>query len=271
MIDDIEDELIKGTSTRLQGLNKVIYDTIIDYFIDNLSIGDDTIKYTSGNIGIVEKLSTQVPKIESSLQKIAKYILNGINRIINATGSMYLKTDGKAKGYMPSITETLMKHAATNLNANFKPDPIFAAIKEQSLRLMSRPEGIGLKDLRETLYKNVIDGNVSEKYFARWTGDIYSQYQRVAANQVRKKIGLKHARYAGGLIETSRPFCIERNGNTYTEEEIESWADEDFQGKPDTYDPIIDLGGYNCRHRLDWISEELFDELNTEGDGDDIS
>jgi len=266
MIDEELDDIIQGTTSRLKALNKSIYETIINYFVDNFSIGDDTIKYTQSNIGVVEKLSIEIKKLETPLSNLGKYILRGINRMIGVTTTQMSKGNPGANAAGKSAVEILMDHAKKNIGSNLKVDPMFNEIKERSLRLLSRPEGIGLKDLRRSLEDAIINKGVSEKYFARWTGDIYSQYQRASANIIRKELGLKHARYAGGLIETSRPFCEERNGNVYDEEEIESWADEDFAGKSDPYDPIIDCGGYNCRHRLDWISEELFDELKSEED-----
>lgn len=59
--------------------------------------------------------------------------------------------------------------------------------------------------------------------------------------------------YAGGLIPTSRKFCEERNGNYYHYREVESWANEEWQGKAEntnTSNIYELLGGYNCNHSL---------------------
>lgn len=57
--------------------------------------------------------------------------------------------------------------------------------------------------------------------------------------------------YVGGIIETSRDFCRERDGKIFTIQEINSWDNE--QGLPAN----IYLGGYNCRHHLSPISREI--------------
>lgn len=59
--------------------------------------------------------------------------------------------------------------------------------------------------------------------------------------------------YAGGVLPTSRDFCLERVGKYYHYKEIESWADEQWQGKPENLNKdniYVLLGGYNCQHTL---------------------
>jgi hypothetical protein len=86
--------------------------------------------------------------------------------------------------------------------------------------------------------------------------------QRVGANRIRVDLGLKYAVYQGGLIKTSRDFCEDRNNKCFSEKEIMSWENLNWEGKPQIgYNALIDCGGYNCRHRLDWISEEYAKRL----------
>ena len=76
---------------------------------------------------------------------------------------------------------------------------------------------------------------------------------RERINDVAVDLGLTWYRYIGGVIRTSRDFCIERDGGYYHQEEIEEWADEDWDGKIDGTDAetiFSYCGGYNCRHDL---------------------
>jgi hypothetical protein len=123
---------------------------------------------------------------------------------------------------------------------------------------MSTFEGVNLKDIRKSVQIQVKDKGIVTKYYSRWITDIYSQYQRVGADEIRKDIGLKFAIYQGGLINNSRHFCEERNGNVYHIDEILAWSKLDWKGKQEVgYNPVFDCGGYNCRHRLDWVSDQL--------------
>src|SRR5690625_7002692 len=96
------------------------------------------------------------------------------------------------------------------------------------------------------------------------------QIDRETNNHMSTDLGLDYANYQGGDIQTTRPFCEERNNIFFTREEISRFgtsADQfggytnksqgHFQGKTSIYDPFEDLGGYNCRHFYSWISKDL--------------
>lgn len=69
-----------------------------------------------------------------------------------------------------------------------------------------------------------------------------------------ERAGIERFEYAGGSIETSRPFCMDLDGETMTKDEIyELWDSSDWAGK-EPGDPFIVRGGYNCRHF--WIPVE---------------
>ncbi len=69
-------------------------------------------------------------------------------------------------------------------------------------------------------------------------------------------LNLKYFIYEGGLIQTSRPFCVARAGKIFTVEQLKSW--DNGQKLP----VIPYLGGWNCRHHINWISDELAQELS---------
>jgi hypothetical protein len=69
-----------------------------------------------------------------------------------------------------------------------------------------------------------------------------------------ERAGIERFEYAGGSIETSRPFCMDLDGETMTKDEIyELWDSSDWAGK-EPGDPFVVRGGYNCRHF--WIPVE---------------
>jgi uncharacterized protein with gpF-like domain len=59
--------------------------------------------------------------------------------------------------------------------------------------------------------------------------------------------------YVGGLIDTSRDFCVQHDGAIYTEEEIRDIWNDTWAGKAPG-DPFVVRGGYNCRHT--WVAVE---------------
>ncbi len=77
------------------------------------------------------------------------------------------------------------------------------------------------------------------------------------AAQVNESVGVEWYRYAGSEIDTTREFCAERHGQYFHKKEIESWADENWDGKiAETNSKTIfsNAGGWNCRHSIIAVS-----------------
>jgi hypothetical protein len=257
-MDELIDSLIKGTDKRLAHIEKMLYNILVQHLQDELDLSGNRVKYTKKNISVIERLDKLSGRFGTAFDLLLDYIIKGIGQVVGLTSKELQKFDTRSIIYGNDVLEEIRKHSATSINQNVNLKPIYADLKSSILSLISKPEGISLREVRELLANKIVDKKIARRYYSRWTYDIYSQYQRVAANKVRQKIGLKYAIYQGGLIETSRSFCNSRNGKVFSEKEIASWSSLEWQGKPETgYDPITDLGGYNCRHRLDWISDEL--------------
>lgn len=114
------------------------------------------------------------------------------------------------------------------------------------------------------------EGGLFKKMFNEVMPDPYVKLDRFIGGKYASDLNLTYAIYQGGLIKTSRPFCIERNNRVFSRDEIMKfgtpydkyggYSDKsrgEFQGKTEPYDPLTDLGGFNCRHQFDWISNEL--------------
>lgn len=124
-----------------------------------------------------------------------------------------------------------------------------------------------------------------EGQFKRFAHDIYMQYDRAYSFSLATKLKLKYFIYQGGRIETSRDFCVAHDGKVWSADEAEkfrTWTpadgeypagykvkQKDVNAVPsylnyEGYNPLIDLGGYNCRHFLSWISDDLAEKLRPE-------
>ncbi len=255
-IDEILERFYKLTDNRLSGIESYFYKIIYNYFVDNLETKQNVIKLTNKNIDTVTKLNSIDEKMKEPLSGFGEFILKSIISLINFTGLSMEKYDARAISASQSVQKKVVDHLEKNIQFNNNLEAVYGEIKQDAISLMSKYEGISLSELREYLRDKITDKRIVTKYYNRWTGDIYSQYQRAAANEIRKDLGMKYAMYQGGLIETSRQFCKERNNKLFSEEEILSWQFLNWDGKPSTgYNPLYDCGGYNCRHRLDWVSE----------------
>ena len=260
-IDDLIDELIDNTKKSVKLIEKRIYETVLEHFNDGLVITNNKVKI-GGNEKVLESLWKVISKkLERDLAGFGKYILAGISNIFDLGVDEAKVFDPRAEEISPDIKDALMDSAKKAITAQTDLSLVYTQIKAKAVGLMSKYDGVSLRELREALEKQIVKDGAVSKYWDRWTQDIYAQYQRAGANNLRKELGLKHCLYEGGLIESSRPFCEEKNGNVFTEDEVKAWAKEEWDGKNAGYVPETDCGGYNCRHRLRWISAELAKQL----------
>jgi hypothetical protein len=126
--------------------------------------------------------------------------------------------------------------------------------------------GMNITDLRNDL-KQVIVGTEDtaggfEKYYKQFAYDTFQEYDRAYAKTMADEFGMDYAVYSGGLIKDSRDFCREHNNKVYSRDEIAefgNWIDPKTGDVPSYisefpgYDPFTHLGGFNCRHSLNWI------------------
>jgi len=135
-----------------------------------------------------------------------------------------------------------------------------------------------VKALREMITGSPDKTGIMERQFQRFAYDIYQQYDRSYNLMLGNELGFKYFIYQGGLIEDSRDFCVAHNNKVWSIEESELWGEwtpsqgeypvgyevkaKDIYSVPSYlgyagYDPLIDCGGYNCRHTLGWISDDI--------------
>ena len=180
---------------------------------------------------------------DKSLDAISKKVINKMNKRlgINSNGV-------SGNGYLGDI------FAMEEVIAKVRKEAMKAVVSNQSRQDIERTLSLIMKGGKTP------DGKEREgvmyNYMRTNVFDTFAQYDRSVSLEYADELKLNYAVYQGGLIKTSRPFCKERNGKVFTREEIAKWVDLDFQGKPSNYDPFRDLGGYNCRHILRWISDQ---------------
>lgn len=132
----------------------------------------------------------------------------------------------------------------------------------------AQASGVGLNGYRDGLNALILGsgpgsgnalGVVQELY--RAAGEDFAQSDRMLHALSAKELGLHAYIYSGGLIDSSRPFCVARNGKVFLDWEIEAFgtkadkypgytnkAEGLFSGKSEPYSPMVNAGGWNCRH-----------------------
>lgn len=103
-----------------------------------------------------------------------------------------------------------------------------------------------------------------QKYYQEHLWNELAQVERIENNFYAKELKLDWFVYEGGLIETSRDFCIKRNGKLFNRKDAKTWRFDPTLPQPETadaYQPLVELGRFNCRHSLRWITDETAKEM----------
>lgn len=110
--------------------------------------------------------------------------------------------------------------------------------------------------------RNIILGSdqvngAMQRYFRTYVYDTFSGVHASYDNYVAKEAGLNSFIYAGTIIADSRPFCVQHCNKVYSRRIIRRWEKQTWKGKNKEVPFVISRGGYNCRHQLNWITDEM--------------
>lgn len=181
---------------------------------------------------------------EAQLLPIKKRVMSNVTEWLGIDGD---KKTAKVNGYLDTIIK----------NSDFK-----TKIKDMSLKAVYGQQGWfdtrnNFQQWLQPLPSKGTNDDVGrmKQYYRNYTFDLYSQIDRGTALTYANDLGFEFAVYEGGLIKTSRKFCKEHNGKVFHKTEIQEFKLE--EAIPPNYNPFVDLGGYGCRHHLNWIPTSL--------------
>jgi hypothetical protein len=256
-----------GLLDKANALQRRLNAYILNYFLPTLEVNDNnTIKNTNANLKKANKAG--------GLKRFIKNVVNVA--MYDYYDQQFKKLTTKTVDYFGPFkpTEAAQKRILNRgetitegfLNDLFDNNQITTAI-QQTIKngINSNQNKTELKSVL-TLQIKGKEGKFGllENYHYRNGTDELQAYTRTLDEQFSKEAKLNYAIYAGGEIKTTREFCDQRNGKVFNRETILSWnhTPANWSGRKENNNILIDLGGYNCRHNLDWISYELAKRIN---------
>lgn len=133
--------------------------------------------------------------------------------------------------------------------------------------------------------KVIVQTGATEKQYQRYVFDLFQQFDRAYNLALADEYNMQYFIYQGGLISDSRDFCVCHNNKVWSRDESADWDTwkpymgeypagyvikqkdiyeiPSYLGYPG-YQPLIDAGGYNCRHSIGYISDDLATSLRPE-------
>ncbi|MCA9813211.1 MAG: hypothetical protein KC483_10190 [Nitrosarchaeum sp.] len=239
----------KSVAKQLNVTEKSIANFIqqLESFLDS-SITQVVKDIQSGNLDTIE-VAARLNGLVGALNEL------GLQSVFNNIAEIY-------GGELAFIQESFEKSAGENVALSaIDVDVAEQLIAFNTEALFSRVETY-VSDVKNVIFSQVVAGQrpdisgIKDTLTPRLAANIETElntslagFQRSVTLNKAADFGVELFAYVGGLIKSSRDFCIERDGGVFTLAEIKSW--DNGQGLPaDIY-----LGGYNCRHRLIAVSE----------------
>ncbi len=266
-------------ASNVSALQKKLYTRLLDKLIAELDTADGNLKNTNKNINAASLVDKVFKDFETDLSKLMQTVTADYSNLIGLNEQYFRNFNNALFASVKTNVNKAMRARVGYSSAGFEKDGfIDSFIKDKTLArtikqtvLSGVLNGTPLKELSKTL-NATINGTdkasgILETHFKTYVYDTYSQFDAETGNQFSVQLDLNYALYAGGLVDASRPFCIERNGKAFTREEVQKFgtsADKfggytnkskgEFAGKNKNYIPERDRGGYNCGHLYNWVS-----------------
>lgn len=266
-ITDIQD----GVFDNIKGLENAIADLISQGF-DPITIRQpllttfqqwsNEIKSSAKQMADISQDYNKQTGFETTIQdQQAEQVL--VDQTANTIGSV---VDGGAEGVLEIITlgaaaglttALITQQARAKISGVLYDSDNPAIRREQrKLKKMMRTGGYTSDEYQSVVSKikrlapTINTANSLREQTRATVEDGVMNFQGAYSSGVNKRNEVERFTYAGGVIETTRPFCKGLDGQTLNRSDIDSiWAGQ-WAGK-EPGDPMVVRGGYNCRHY--WI------------------
>ena len=252
----------KGLLSKASAMQRRLNSYVLNYFLPSLQINENnTRKNTNANL----KKANKAGGLKRFIKKVVNvsmfdYYDQQFKKLTNKTVDYFtpFNPTEAAKKRILNRGETITDGFINDLfDNNQVANEIQKTIKKG---IISGQNVTQLKSVLTEQIKGKEDKfGLLENYHYRNGTDELQKYTRELDQQFSEAAELNYAIYAGGEIKTTRDFCDQRNGKVFNRETVLSWntTPANWSGRKEDNNILVDLGGYNCRHNLDWISYEL--------------
>lgn len=257
---------------QLSALQDGLYQALADQFFNRVSIQGGRIVYNKETRRAITAISGQARRyMAQNGSKLVKEVKRAIDEIVT------LNRDYFAGQASVASLDTISDNIRTGLLETYGLTERGALVEGGYMAAMITDANIGARITRavygQAVSKNATQSAMKEVFervikgtdkpgtgiFAQANKEVFNDLaastDRMVTEAYADKLKLNFAIYSGSLIDTSRKFCIARAQKVFHKSEIAKF--DPPEAKPPGYNPFTMLGGYNCRHRLSWISDAL--------------
>ena len=271
-------ELLDTLDMRVQGMQRGLTRRFLEAVLEMFDFEDGKLKKTTKNVAALRKLErlfdgfekdviqNELALFAAELLEVGGFTIEYYEATTHAAKAAAIKNsldllrsvigitaDGGLvqDGYLDRLGKT------AQVRERLRQYVVQSIVSKRSLSEFQR----GLRNLVEG--QPDVDG-LLQTYWRQYAYDTYNQAHEVVNLSMSDELELQHFIYQGSLIPTSRAFCVKKAGKVFTRTEAAKWKnDPDLIDKKTaaSYNPFIERGRYNCRHWLNWISQDLAEQL----------
>lgn len=266
------EKLIDEVEKRINKTSSYLTNSILKQFLNKLKVENGRIQDT------LDKTTTTLFNqafgnyANNSRNELVGSIVSDIHNIVKDNGKFYTTTSNATPLQVDDVKWIVNRRLGIDedgtlikkgyLSGLLDDDSIKSDLQKYIFKEMFK--GIGPDALKQGI-KEFIEGDKErlgafQKHYRTFSFDVYAQLNGFSSALYAERLGLTHFIYNGGLIETSRAFCRKRNAGVYSTAEAEEWVNDPTLTailSKETYNWVIDRGGYNCRHTTDFIAKEV--------------
>ncbi|MGG5486264.1 hypothetical protein [Gaetbulibacter sp. PBL-D1] len=266
------DKIIEEIEKRIQNASSSLTKSMLNMFLDQLQtengrilskLNQKTISLFNAAYGSYSN-TTRIRLLES--------IMSDIQTIVFENETFYKKSVNAKSSHTDAIRKIVNRRLGIDDKGKTLKNGFLQSLADESV-LKSEIQkhifrelfkGTTPELLRRSL-KTVIEGDnerlgLFDKHYRTFSFDVYAQLDAYTGALYADRLGLQYFIYNGGVIKTSRAFCKKKNGKVFSIEEAEKWVDDPTLTaipSKESYNWLIDRGGYNCRHSIDFIASEV--------------
>ncbi len=286
---DFIDKSIDDLATSYSSSERWLYNRIIKEVLPELNVENGIIQSTNSNIDILtRKLNSVMESLRVGRNRsIVSDILKNMSGISDFNNQYFALSSDIADDLFKKATgrvETIMQRSlGFNPDGSIIPrsfvdtisnlDDINNTIRDAAVRNIQGGNSVAqfTEELSESIRTNENGLGILNRNRGQIINDRYAQYDRAESKSFADELKMQAFIFSGGKVRDTRDFCCKRNGIVFTREEAKVWSSISWSGKNRGYVPLIDMGGYNCRHSPQSISNRVAmrrrDDLEINKDG----
>lgn len=267
---------------RVDALAIKLFDKVFNNYLVALEQADGKLVYNERNLNLTRGLDAIYQQFTNTdnIPVVKGFIkdLQGITPL----NERYFKrlTDKDVRDTVIKVQATVNRRIGVDPGGQLKPGgfadkfirdkSLLRAIKQETTRAITAR--MGFQEFRVKLRERIqgspgqpLSGGL-QQYYRGYAYDTFMRVDRLNQDVFAKDLGLRYFIWTGGVIKTSRPLCVYANNKVVDSTKFGGLRFEDLKekyqpGLDEDWQPLTDLGQFNCRHYKSYILDSVAEQL----------